>query len=332
MEGDMQKECSSKKHSQYFYSASAYGLAGEFERPIRHSIPTQAATVLAASGGRGSHRVRDFRFDGVVSFADAYVEVGGSFDACHGIHTTYAYSVVEGLNFADVLTADRIVSRIAVYSPADCDAKAKSDAGAKGEINAQAEGDGKGGADAVKDESSFDITGSHFENLKIAGHKIDVKLSTHEFHKLDTYTSLEGVFKRGQGSHLLPWGHLEEGQAEELEELENTYHALNGVGRLAKQWQDRRNNSVGGNHIYWCSPVGHLSLEKDPRIGETELKNFGSIICIPKFGVIRLAQMYVSKHCRSLIMFSVEMCSAGSGTGNGGGTTGGGGGTPLPPP
>jgi len=65
--------------------------------------------------------------------AKAYAEVGGSYDDCHGIHTTHAWSVLEGVNIADMLTADRVVSRMAVYYRAD-------DSG----------------------EASYDITGSYF--------------------------------------------------------------------------------------------------------------------------------------------------------------------------
>src|SRR5260370_42309528 len=96
-------------HSQYVYNASAYGLAGEFERPSRHSIPTQAATVLAAGGGRGFQRVENFQYDGTVSFKAAFAEVGGSFDECHHRHTSFACSVVEGLNILDVVPEDRVV-------------------------------------------------------------------------------------------------------------------------------------------------------------------------------------------------------------------------------
>src|SRR5262245_57574622 len=106
----MADKCSSD-HSHHFYHASAFGLAGELLRPHRHSIPTQAATVLATGGGRGSQRVENFRFDGMISFDAAYVEVGGSYDPCHNRHTTYAHSVIEGLNIADMVKADRVVAR-----------------------------------------------------------------------------------------------------------------------------------------------------------------------------------------------------------------------------
>src|SRR5438270_1162652 len=107
----------SRRHLQYFYHASAYGLSGEIERPMRHSIPMQAATALAGSGGRGFQRIENFSAPPYVSFDAAYTEVGGSFDECHNQHTTFSYSVIEGLNIAGMITADRIVARMAIYSP-----------------------------------------------------------------------------------------------------------------------------------------------------------------------------------------------------------------------
>src|ERR1700704_6755003 len=104
-------------HSQYFYHASAYGLAGEIERPVQQSVPAQAACALASGGGRGTQRVEKFCLSPFICFDAAYTEVGGSFDECHNKHTTYAHSVIEGLNIANVVTADRVVSRMVTYSP-----------------------------------------------------------------------------------------------------------------------------------------------------------------------------------------------------------------------
>lgn len=287
----------SRHHSQHVYHASAYGLAGEFERPSRHSIPTQAATVLGASGGRGFQRVENFQYDGTVSFKSAIAEVGGSFDECHNRHTSYATSVVEGLNVLDVVTADRVVSRMAIYSA---------------EV-----GDKKG-------EPTFDITGSHFVNLKIAGHKIDVKLATHVFHEHDTYSKIAKAHagRKKTDDWLLgsKFGALSDG---ELAELEDTYHSLGGISEIVREWKQPgdRPADLGG---YSFSPANHLKLE-DHAGPSTELRGFGSFICVPKFGVVRLAEFLVHRHCRTLTMLRVQMCSTGTGGTDAGGTTGSGG-------
>lgn len=280
------------RHSQYLYHASAYGLAVELERPARHSVPTQGATILAASGGRGSHRVQNFKLDGLISFKEAYVEVGGSYDEDHKMHTSYALSVVEGVNIADALTADRIVSRMFVYSPDD-----------------------------HKQESSFDITGSHFDNLRIAGHKLDVKLATHVFHEHDTYSK---VAKAHQAATSDPWllgSKLEKCGNEELDDLEDEYRALNGMRPLVEECRSKKKRPADRGS-YWFSPANDLDLKK--QIGASELQGYGSIICIPKFGVIRLAELVVHHHIRNLTMFRVQMCSSGDGTADGSGATAGG--------
>src|SRR5258707_12428944 len=95
------------RYSQYFYHASAYGLAGEIERPVRQTIPAQAASVLAGNGGRGASSVEKFDFPPFFYCDTAYTEVGGSYYADHGKQTTCATTVVEGLNVACVPPSTR---------------------------------------------------------------------------------------------------------------------------------------------------------------------------------------------------------------------------------
>jgi hypothetical protein len=287
----------SRHHSQYFYHASAYGLAGEIERPSRHTIPTQAASVLASSGGRGYQRIDDFHFDGILSFKSAYAQVGGSFDECHNRHTSYATAVIEGLNILDVVTADRVVSRLAIYS---------------GEVKKD-------------DEATYDITGSHFVNLKVAGHKIDVKLATHIFHEHDTYSKVTKDHAAGKTDDWLlgsKFGTLKDG---ELAELEDKYHSLGGISELVSEWKQKGNRSADrGSYVF--SPANHLKIE-DHTGSETELRGFGSFILVPKFGVVRLAELQIQRHCRTFTMLRVQMCSTGTGGTDVGGTHGSGGST-----
>ncbi len=280
----------SRPHSQYLYHASAYGLAAEIDRPIKQSIHAQATTVLSSGGGRGTDRVEKFCMPPFVSFEAAYCEVGGSYDECHNTHTTYAQAVIEGLNIFDVVTANRVVSRMVIYAPG-------------------LEGDG--------DEASYDITGSHFDNLKVAGHKIDIKLPASAAQKHEKYSSFEKALHSSQGHELLPWGKK---SPEELEELEDQYHALGGIGKRAKAWKQAKERNGGA---YRASAAGNLDL-KDSGLG-----GFGNIILVPKFGVVRLAELIVHRDYRRLMMFNVQMCSGTMGGASGGGA-GGSGGTTYP--
>ncbi len=286
----MAKECS-RHHCNHHYHATAFGVSGELRRPAQRSIATQASTTLAPGGGRGFDRVENFQFDGTLSFRAAYTEVGGSFDECHNIHTSYASSVIEDLNIADIVKADRVVSRIAVYAPEE-------------------------GSD---DELSFDITGSHFENLRICGHHINVKLATEEFHNHDTYSKFERALQAKKADHLLFLSGLGKLNAAQLQELETEYHALHGVSKRVARW---RNNTPKNGTAYSCSATGHLDLKQ--HVGEkSELQGFGPVICIPKFGIIRLAEIVIHRERRTLNMLRVDMCSTGDVTIHTGGTSGG---------
>lgn len=291
----MAKECS-HHHCSHIYHATAFGVSGELLRPAKRSIPAQATTALAPGGGRGFDRVENFQFDGILSFRSASSEVGGSFDDCHNLHTSYAYSMIEGLNIAGMVTADRVVSRLAIYSPVE----------------------------GCNDESSFDITGSYFENLRVCGHQIDVKLATHEFHRHDTYSKFEKALQEKKADHLLVLSELSKLDAKQLQGLEGDYHALHGVSERVAGWKQGRSK----NRAYMCSAAGHLDLKK--HVGaNSEIQGFGPIICIPKFGIVRLAEVVIHKERRQLNMLRVEMCSTGTGNIHTGGSDGGG--TPTYP-
>jgi hypothetical protein len=254
-----------------------------------HSMSPQASIVLAGHGGHGSQRTPGQQLHGLISFKDAYSEVGGSYDDCHDTYTTHAWSVLEGVNVADMLTADRVVARVAIYYNAD-DSK----------------------------EASYDFTGSYFENLRIAGHPIDVKLDTLSLHDHDTFKKVADGHQKGTNDHLLLGSGLMKMKPKELEALENEYHALTGLSQWIEKWHKPR---PAERESYWLSGANHLNLEKT--VGKTELKGYGSFICIPKFGVIRLGEIIVHRHSRTLRMFRVQMCSSGHG-GSDGPTTGGG--------
>jgi hypothetical protein len=289
----MAKECS-HHHCNHHYHASAFGVSGELRRPAQRSIAAQATTTLAPGGGRGFDRVENFQVDGTLAFRAAYTEVGGSFDECHKTHTSYACSVIEGLDIAGIVMADKIVSRISVYAPEE----------------------------GSNDELSFDITGSHFENLRICGYPVNIKLATHEFHIHDTYSKFERALVAKRADHLLFLSGLSKLNATELQALEDEYHALHGVSKRVAGWKHSTPKTRAAR-TYTCSAAGHLDLKQ--HVGaNSELQGFGPVICIPKFGIIRLAEITIYPDHRTLNMLRVEMCSAGDASIHTGGASGGG--------
>jgi hypothetical protein len=143
----------------YHYNAHSHGLSARFERPVEHLIDVQAASSLPTTGGYGSSRVNDFQFEEFVSFKTAYSYVSGS-KAEDGTYTTLATAVVEALNILDVVTADRIVARLATQHP------------------------------AAEDESQVVAVGSQFENLRIAGCPVEVELNQELFLRLSTFGAI----------------------------------------------------------------------------------------------------------------------------------------------
>jgi hypothetical protein len=293
----MSSECH-QYHSQYIYHSSAYAIAGEFYRPLRKQLPTQGAAVLGVTGGYSCNSLSKFSLDCLVSFENACVEVGGSYDECHDVQTSYFSTVIEGLNIANMLTADRVVARMMVYSP-------KGDHGG---------------------EHTFDITGSHFENLKIAGHQIKVELDTGAFHNLNTYSKFTAAYKGGQADHLLLFNKFGALTAKQRHGIEDQFHALHGLSGMIDALKADKTREPKDRYL--CSAVSHLDL-KDHVAKNSELRGYGAVICIPKFGAIRLGEILVTKQFRSLTMFTVQMGSVGSGSVSGGsGSTGGGNGLP----
>lgn len=147
-------------HRTYFYNAHGHALSAQFVRPFRHTIDVQAGMSLPTTGGYGVASVSDFRFKEIVSFKHASTQVSGSFDEHDESYTTLVSVAIEGLNFLDVVTADRVVARIASSHP----------------VNER--------------EPHILLVGSHFENLRVAGCLVKVELDHELFLGIDTFRAL----------------------------------------------------------------------------------------------------------------------------------------------
>lgn len=167
-------------HRHFHYHASAHALSGQLTRPVQRVIEVQAGIALPSTGGVGSSHVENFRVDEVVSFKRGYSHVAGSLKEENNerIHTTHATATVEGLNILDVVTADRIVARLSSSFEEPPPEK------------------------PGPYEGKVLLVGSRFENLRIAGHLVDVELD-HELLSLElgTFAAVRDSF-RARGSKL----------------------------------------------------------------------------------------------------------------------------------
>jgi hypothetical protein len=104
-----------RTHS-FHADASAFG--GHIEQPFEKIIASQAPLTLSPDGGYTSVRVNSFQVEGLFSFKSAYTQVSGIMSTKRPGWTTLATSVIEGLNVAEILTADRVVAQIITDHPA----------------------------------------------------------------------------------------------------------------------------------------------------------------------------------------------------------------------
>lgn len=132
---------------RFLYHASALALGGQIRRPWDEPLPSQAATVLPTVGGLGQAEVRDYDYRGVISLRYAKSTVMGN-EGRRGsrrVFNTLSTVTLEGLDIGGVVTAERIVARLA---------SEKIEGG---------------------DEIPIRPVGSYFEGLRIAGTLIELE-------------------------------------------------------------------------------------------------------------------------------------------------------------
>ena len=134
-----------RTHS-FHADASAFG--GQLEQPFERIIPAQAPLTLSPDGGYNTTRVDYFQVEGLFSFKSAYTQVSGIVSKKRPGWTTLTTSVIEGLNVAEVFTADRVVAQIITDHPAA----------------------------AGKYAPRVNFVGTRFDNLRIGSCPIDVDL------------------------------------------------------------------------------------------------------------------------------------------------------------
>lgn len=144
----------------YHYNAHAHGLSAIFERPVQRLIEVQAGVSLPTTGGHGNARCGKFKFEEFISYEAAYSHVSGSQNKADSSYTTLVTATIEGLNVLDVVTADRIVSRISSQHPTE------------------------------HHEPHIVFIGSKFENLRIAGCPVNIELNHDFFLRLDTFAAI----------------------------------------------------------------------------------------------------------------------------------------------
>ena len=112
--------------TSHYFHAEAHALVGKLKLPFEEQIKKQAFVKLEghladltdderAQRNYISQHAKDFRLEGIISYAAAHTQVSGHrSDKNDGASVTLATSVVENLNILNVVTADRVVAQTSV--------------------------------------------------------------------------------------------------------------------------------------------------------------------------------------------------------------------------
>lgn len=319
---------------EHYFHAQANALRGKIESPVDAEIRPQAyvkleGTLAELSNGEGkrnyySQHAKNYRLEGIFSYGAAHTQVSGHESKKHeGASVTLATSVVENLNILNVVTADRVVAQISTtHFPGE-----------------------------YVPEVTF--LGTHFENLKIARHKVEpilnLKLAGQKKPADDQLyvaddTDLMTVVKKQYG-RLAGWLAGLKGKRPAHPDGSLALQYYGGAPNYEKIQSDvaTARKVDGKSDGITFSLVEDLVIEpiKDENAtavrdaNELEEGTCGHVIHIPDFGTIFLAELTVNHNTFHLTMIRVEMGCIAAGTGSmgvcvvNGGTGKGGGGTKI---
>jgi hypothetical protein len=267
------------KRVHYFHAdASAFG--GYFERPIEHTIAPQAPMSLSPSGGYGSARSENFRLEGVVSYKSASTQVSGRLSKKEGHGwVTLATATVEGLNVLDVVTADRLTAQVSTEHPLE------------------------------GDNPRVTFLGTSFDNLKIAGCPIDIKLNFN-------------ICDQGNGNGYPSEPCIEDDQF--LARVADQYKRMTNAKNLPEwvndrsipdwikeryEWDSEQSENAGS---VLCSIVNEAAVREG--CDQFPGRPFGSVFEVPDFGRVFLGELFVDCNSYRLTTIRLEMGCSGEGS------------------
>lgn len=269
--------------SRFRYHGHAVGVGGRIDHPFHEFIEIQAASALPEIGGHGSAESSNFKYRDIVRFDHARTEVTGSRGQDPDgklIHKTLVRAKVEGLDIMGVVKADRVELRLVSYA------------------------DGSAGG-----QPSFKFTGSHFDNLRIAGVPVTVHLAVDVFDRLQTHDDLAKSYK-------------DKGEFRRIFHELTLKDRLKEVPETVRRWFQEAPEK--GSDLPHVGGISTMTLVRKLELARPEFPCWGHVIFIEGFGTIHLAELSVSKCERHATMLRVDFGSpvigtleAGTGCGNG---------------
>jgi hypothetical protein len=266
----------SVQEQYHIYHAEAYVLKGELEHPIKQPIEEYGRVVLEQTRREGliTHSVGETNIEGLISFKRGHTRVAGAhikqktdiFGQDHAGWVTLSTAAIEGYNVEDILTADRVVAQLSTQHPITNDFE-----------------------HPVGHVPRVNFIGTRFENLRIGGYPVKVKLDL----------AFCGPKPEGDRSYLQDGSFLDRVQ----EQLNGIVDNDDPPESVAKKYvaeiayiddlKKRAKEDAGGDQKGYpelrCSLVKKITLPvKIPGV-----RTFGNAIFIQDFGTVYLAELGV---------------------------------------
>ena len=264
--------------SRYRFHGQAIAAGGRIHHPFHEFIEIQAALALPEVGGHGTAHSSNFRYRDLLRFEHAHTEVTGTeATGLHGkpVHKSLMRTRVEGLDIGGVVTADRVEARLVSFTEED-----------------------------KYEEPCFKLTGSYFENLRIAGVPVKVHLAANVFDTLPRHSDVAQSYKKKGAFRTL---------YQELTLKKRPEH-LPAFDKLPERVQNRFQQAPEhGDDLPHIGGMTCLSLVRSIQPEREEFECHGHVVYIEGFGTIHLAELVLSGRHRRLTMISVNLGSPVSG-------------------
>jgi len=291
----------------FAYNASAVALGGRVVLPSPTIIPSQASVALAPTGGEGRNTIRNFDYNGIVTFDEASVYVTGSED--NGVFNTLSTVSIRNLNVLNVLHVDLLFGSITSRHQKDAD-----------------EGEGE-----------ITFQGTSVDNLKIAGRRIDAHFNHGFYARYPTHKTMLAALQNNVSSSDYPdvKGWVEAAVAKERAkgdpkfdkaaeakfraDLGNRNVASLLADRFCWQRDDKRNCAPDNNGHIHCSladdipdieeitPDDEAAMKPEDLRKNHPVRRHGYIVKVAGFGTIKLAEIVIKPGERRLNMFRFEL-------------------------
>jgi len=149
-------------------------------------------------------------------------------------------------------------------------------------------------ADAPDTEPSIKLTGTRFENLRIAGVPVKVDLALDLFNRLDTHQSVTAAWRDDPGFRRY---FAEVSHRERFPQLPPR----------VQRWFHRP--APDESALPETKGITSLSLVRKLEPERPEFDCWGHVIYLEGFGTIRLAELQISRYSRRLAMVQVDLGS-----------------------